>query len=335
MSLTLAHLWALLALPLPLLVIRLLPPAPVTEGATLHAPLLLDLVPIMQQQHQPPPLLRWLALLAWGLLVLAAARPQWVGEPIVLPVTGRDLMLAVDLSGSMSEQDMVVGVRVVDRLTAVKAVAGDFISQRSGDRIGLILFGSQAYLQAPLTFDRDTVRRLLFESVVGLAGNETAIGDAIGLAVKHLRAQSMSDQSVLILLTDGVNNAGMLTPERATELAAQAGIRVYTIAFGGEPRGPFAMGLGGHPIDEASLKAIADATGGRYFRARNLHELQTIYAAMDELEPLEADTRQLRPTTELFAWPLAAALFVSLVLAARAGNLFVGFFASQHQKTGS
>jgi Mg-chelatase subunit ChlD len=156
---------------------------------------------------------------------------------------GRDLMLAVDISGSMREEDMLIGNQVVDRLTAVKAVAGDFIERREGDRIGLILFGQQAYLQTPLTFDRATARTLLFESAVGLAGRETAIGDAIGLAVKRLRDAPAAER-VLVLLTDGANTAGSIAPLKAAELANEAGMRIHTIGVGGDPRSAFGLTMG-------------------------------------------------------------------------------------------
>ena len=262
--------------------------------------------------------LLWLALLAWLLLVLAAARPQWLGAPVPLPMAGRDLMLAVDISGSMTEEDMVIGGRVVDRLTAVKAVAGDFIERREGDRVGLILFGQQAYVQTPLTFDRTTARTLLFEAAVGLAGRDTAIGDAIGLALKRLRDQP-SEERVLVLLTDGTNTAGSIAPLKAAELAAAAGVRIYTIGVGADPRagfGAFGLSMGRNPIDEATLSAIAEQTGGRAFRARDVQELQAIYGLLDELEPVESDQQTFRPVGELFAWPLSLALLLSALVAA-------------------
>jgi Ca-activated chloride channel family protein len=254
-----------------------------------------------------------LAALAWALLVTAAARPQLVGEPIALPMQGRDLMLAVDISESMAEEDMVIANRAVDRLTAVKAVAGDFIERRAGDRVGLILFGTQAYQQAPLTFDRPTVRTLLFEAEVGLAGKATAIGDAIGLAVKRLRDDAATDR-VLILLTDGANTAGSIEPRKAAELAAKEGVRIYTIGVGSEPRGAFGLSMGGAQIDEPTLEAIAEATGGRFFRARDLRGLQAIYAALDELEPQVSDEQTYRPVEDLFQWPLGAALLFSALI---------------------
>lgn len=308
----LAWAWALAAAPLPLLLRYALPPAAPGAGAGLRLPFYAALT---SRRDRGPvggagrwPLL--LLVLAWLLLVLAAARPQWLGEPLPLPQAGRDLLLAVDISGSMLEEDMRIGNRIVDRLTAVKAVAGDFVERRAGDRIGLILFGSEAYLQAPLTFDRATVRTLLFEAQIGLAGRETAIGDAIGLAVKRLR-DAPNPERVLILLTDGANTAGSISPAKATELAAATGLRIHTIGFGAAPRGVFGLLRGGNEIDEETLAAIAGQTGGRYFRARDIDELLGIYATLDQLEPVEGVATTLRPVDELYAWPLGLALLAS------------------------
>ncbi len=164
---------------------------------------------------------------------MAAARPQSVGETVHLPVTGRSIMLAVDLSGSMQTPDMRSGSHAVSRLAAVKAVAGEFIKHRAGDRLGLILFGDEAYLQVPLTLDRNTVRTLLDEAQIGLAGQQTAIGDAIGLAIKRLRDEPIKNR-VLILLTDGASNAGNVDPLKAADLAAREGVRIYTIGVGAD-----------------------------------------------------------------------------------------------------
>ncbi len=272
---------------------------------------------------------RWrllLASIAWLLLVCAAARPQLIGEPLALPVSGRDLLLAVDISGSMETADMQLGRQVTDRLTAVKAVAGEFIERREGDRLGLILFGEQAYLQTPLTFDRQTVRTLLNEAAIGLAGKSTAIGDAIGLAVKRLRKQPQEDR-VLILLTDGANTAGSVEPLKAADLAAAEGLRIHTIGVGAESR--LVRGLLGSrqvsntELDEATLTAIAEKTGGRYFRARDIAGLEAIYQLLDELEPVSQEAEVYRPVRELYAWPLAGALLLSVLLALAAGGLAI------------
>ena len=262
--------WALAALPLPLLAHYLLPAARSTPGRALRLPFYAELTGLTGRTGSAA---RWrlpVAALAWLLLVLAAAQPQWLGEPVQMPVAGRDLMLAVDVSGSMEQQDYRLGGRTANRLDVVKAVAGEFIARRTGDRLGLVLFGSRAYLQTPLTYDRDTVHTMLREAVIGLAGRETAIGDAIALAVKRLREQPQ-DNRVLVLLTDGANTAGSIAPLDAAQLAAQAGVRVYTIGIGGGPvgaRSPFGMLLQrGADLDPETLRTIARSTGARYFQA--------------------------------------------------------------------
>ncbi len=316
--------WVFVLLPLPWLIRRLLPAAKQADGASLYIPFaddyrLHDNKKAAPQQHRKKRQWRivW-ASLAWCLLLLATARPAWIADPINLPLKGRDLMLAVDLSGSMQIQDFTLNGRAVDRLTATKAVADTFIRQREGDRIGLILFGSQAYVQSPLTFDRKTVNTLLQESAIGLAGKETAIGDAIGLAVKRLKKQSGS-QKVLILLTDGVNTAGQLKPRDTAALAADSGIRIYTIGIGADSMvvPSFFGNRQVNPsadLDEKTLTAIAEATGGQYFRARDSNALQKIYSRIDALEPTERDQRVFRPIHALYVWPLAFAMLIALVL---------------------
>ncbi|MCD7097610.1 VWA domain-containing protein [Stenotrophomonas sp. MMGLT7] len=254
--------------------------------------------------------------LAWACLCAAAARPQQLGEAVMPPQQARQMMLAVDLSGSMSEPDMQLGGRVVDRLTAAKAVLADFLDRRAGDRVGLLVFGQRAYALTPLTGDRESVREQLRDSVVGLAGRETAVGDAIGLAVKRLREQP-EGQRVLILLTDGVNTAGVLEPLRAAELAKAEHVRVYTVAFGGSG-GYSLFGIpidagGEDQVDEDTLRRIARETGGRFFRARDTEQLAGIYAELDRLEPVQAAGPAVRPRIERYVWPLAAGLALALL----------------------
>lgn len=310
--------WLLLALPLPLLV-RWLAPAVRGGGPALRVPWGARLREIrVDGGHALRGRLPWLALLGWVLLCVAAARPQQLGPPTVPPQAGRDLMLAVDLSGSMADEDMTLGGRLVDRLTAAKAVLADFLDRREGDRVGLVVFGQRAYALAPMTRDLDSVRAQLAGSVVGLAGRETAIGDAIGLAVKRLSEQE-SGQRVLVLLTDGVNTAGVLDPLRAAELARAAGVRIHTIAFGGNRDAMSVFGFpvqlpgGGDDIDEATLRRIAGMTGGKSFRARDTAELAGIYAEIDRIEPVERDARPVRPLLERYPWPLGAALLCALL----------------------
>ncbi|QSX78634.1 vWA domain-containing protein [Agrilutibacter solisilvae] len=316
---------ALLALPLPLLLRWALPPARQSSPA-LRVPYGHRLDPVAQGASRgvrgagPG----WLAWLAWAALCLAAARPQVLGDPVQPPRVGRDLMLALDLSGSMSEIDMELGSRAVDRLTAAKAVIADFLSRRDGDRVALLVFGRRAYALTPLTLDRESVREQLDDSVVGLAGQETAIGDAIALAVKRLRSQP-AEQRVLILLTDGVNTAGILDPLKAAELARSEGVRVHTIAFGGEGSlSLFGFRLpmpgAGDEIDEATLQRVAELTGGKSFRARDTNELAGIYAQIDRMEPIRRPGKALRPRLERYPWPLGAAFVLALLAFAWRGR---------------
>jgi Ca-activated chloride channel family protein len=311
--------WMLAALPLPILVRRWLAPATPRLGRALRLPFYHELAGVEAGGNGH--MMRWrqvLAWLAWSLLVLAVARPQWLGEPVQLPIAGRDLMLAVDVSGSMEQEDYRLSGHTATRLDVVKVVAGRFIERRAGDRLGLVLFGSRAYLQTPLTYDRDSVRAMLQEAVIGLAGRETAIGDAIALAVKRLRRQP-EDNRILILLTDGANTAGNIAPQDAARLAAQAGVRVYTIGIGGGPigvRSPFGMLLQqGSDLNPKTLQAIAEKTGGRYFQATDAAQLERVYEELNRLEPSIRDSRSLRPMRALYAWPAAAALLVSIGLA--------------------
>lgn len=316
--------WMFVLLFLPWLVRRFLPPATHVNQGILFAPF------INADQEKPTApanriplhsIRTWGLILCWLLLVTAAARPQWLGQETELPETGRNLILAVDVSGSMEIADL--GDGHANRLEVVKQVAGDFIRRREGDRIGLILFGSEAYLQTPLTFDHTTVASLLQDTVIGIAGHETAIGDAIGMAIKHLKyLRHSGEEAVLVLLTDGANNAGHVQPRKAAELAAQQKLRIYTIGVGGDPRqvqGFFGMRMvnPAADLDEETLRTIADLTGGQYFRATDKDTLETIYHRLDQLEPTLKGNRIVRPTDELFIWPLGSGLVMSFLLAWR------------------
>lgn len=317
--------WVFWLLPLPLLAHFLLPRAK-KEDAALKVPFFQQIKSVYQEESAlkiSRGLLNWLVLgLIWLLLISATARPQWIGEAVSIPASGRDLLLAVDISGSMETPDMVVENNQLPRILIVKYVVGEFVERRESDRLGLILFGSQAYLQAPLTFDRKTVNTLLQDAQIGFAGEQTAIGDAIGLAIKRLRDRPES-QRVLILLTDGANTAGEVQPRQAADLAKQAGIKIYTIGVGANEMtvnqgmlGMFSRKINpSAELDEDTLTYIAETTGGQYFRAHNPQELQKIYRVLDELEPIEQEQETLRPISALYYWPLAAAVLVSLLLA--------------------
>ena len=317
--------WPLLflAAPLPWLVYKLMARAP-RQDASLFVPFFENLTRL-QSDNENITSSRLLNLicctLIWLLVVLAATRPQWLGDPVELPSTGRDLMLAVDISGSMEAQDMVVGNRQVSRIDVVKAVVSDFVERREGDRLGLILFAAHAYVQAPLTFDRETVGTLLDEAEIGIIEESaTAIGDSIGLSVKHLRNRPENSR-VLVLLTDGVNNAGSVSPVQAGQLAETENIKIYTIGIGADQvvQRTFFGSRSVNPsaeLDEETLTQIAESTGGRYFRARDVNDLVEIYEELDRLETIEQDEQTYRPTKILFYWPLGAALLISFILAA-------------------
>ena len=318
--------WALALAPLPLIYRWLCKPAEVRMRA-LRAPLLANAAGASDSRATSTwrKSLRLLILgIIWLCTLLAIARPVWIGEPVSLPTSGRDILLAVDISGSMEREDMQLSGQTVNRLMAVKAVVGKFVAEREGDRLGLILFGEKAYLQTPLTFDRKTMQTLLYEAQLGFAGNGTAIGDAIGLSVKRLQ-QRPENHRVVILLTDGANNAGELEPLKAAELASRAKVKIYTIGVGAETQE--AWGLFGKRVtnpsadlDEKTLAAIADATGGQYFRARNPEELVAIYEELNRLEPIEQSAEMIRPIAALYHWPLALAFVLSLLLGLTSGS---------------
>ena len=315
--------WVALLLPLPWLLRRWLRPLP--PGQALHLPH--PGVALAAIERRPGRVAHgWWLGLAWLCLVVAAARPQWVGPPQAQQRSGRAMLLAVDLSGSMRTDDMQLAGQSVSRFEAVEAIASDFIARRAGDELGLVLFGSRAFLVTPLTYDLDAVRAQLQGAAVGLAGTETAIGDAIAVAVKRL-AGLPQQARVLVLLTDGVNNAGSIAPEQAAAAAKAAGVRIYTIGIGAtQMRVPDFFGMRlvnpSADLDEAMLTKIANDTGGRYFRATDTHELAQAYQAIDALEPMPQHGPALRPRRELFRWPLALAmLLLAGILLARAHGM--------------
>lgn len=308
--------WLLLALPLPLLVYWL--PAKVkSEAAPLRMPTIIQGITTSNVGNTNKKVSLILLVLIWTLLVVAATRPQWLGEAINIPTQGREMMIAVDLSGSMQVEDMSLNGRTVNRLDMLKVLLGDFIERRTGDRLGLILFGDDAYMQTPMTFDRKTVQQMLDETVLGLVGKQTAIGDAIALAVKRFDEKKQSNR-VLLLLTDGQNTAGKITPEQALELAVAKNITIYSIGIGADVM--IQQSLFGtrrvnpsSELDETSLKRLADETNGHYFRARSSEDLAQIYQLLDQLEPVEQEQKQMRPLTALFYWPLSLVLLICFI----------------------
>lgn len=311
---TFAWPWLLLLLPLPLLVYWLPKKRNNRTSAALVIPQLLSNISanITIQTNKKSPLI--ILALCWSLTVLALSQPEWLGDAIDIPTEGREMMIAVDLSGSMQIEDMSLNGSAVNRLDMLKVVLGDFIERRVGDRLGLILFADDAYMQTPMTFDRKTVKQMLDESVLGLVGRKTAIGDAIALAVKRFDAKEESNK-ILLLLTDGQNTAGKITPEQALELAVARDITIYTIGIGAEVM--LQKSLFGtrrvnpsSELDERTLTKLAQQTGGKYFRAKDTQGMQLIYSLLDQLEPVEQDQQQMRPLTALFYWPLSLAFLL-------------------------
>lgn len=299
---------AMLALlPLPWLIYRFLP-ALKTDSAALYMPGL-NSGAFTQNSETSPNTSRVslvLLIMMWLLLIIAAAKPMRIGDPIELPASGRDLLLAVDISGSMEHQDMAHQGRFIARIASVKQVLSEFLTQRQGDRVGLILYGSGAYIQAPLTFDLKTVHQLLLEAEIGFAGDGTSIGDAIGLGIKRL-ANNPADSRVLILLTDGKNSAGALDPIEAAKFAKTENVKIYTVGIG-HPRSRR------YPIDEITLQKIAALADGEYFRARDQKELAAIYQTIDKLETLEQEAETFRPQQSLFHWPISIMLGLLFLL---------------------
>ncbi|RLV60356.1 VWA domain-containing protein [Parashewanella curva] len=304
--------WIWLLFPLPLLFKRI---KQKQQGGHLKLPATGKLTGVQQQKASTKKYGYWLL---WLLFLTAICRPQWFGDPIDLPSKGRDLMVAVDLSGSMQIEDMVLNNQTVDRFTMIRHVVSDFIQRRKGDRIGLILFADHAYLQAPLTLDRRSVSQFLKEAQIGLVGKQTAIGEAIGLAVKRFDKVKESNR-ILILLTDGSNNAGVLDPQQAADIAAKQGITIYTIGVGAdilEQRTLFGRQRvnPSMDLDINALKAISNKTHGKFFRARNTEELEKIYHEIDKLEPIARDQQTYRPRSELFYYPLALMLLLHVFM---------------------
>ncbi|NPA72458.1 MAG: VWA domain-containing protein [Gammaproteobacteria bacterium] len=313
--------WVIAFLPLPWIVRRVVRAVP-QKQTPLLAPQIINRIEHELAQEQlvnaapsassiPP-----LFVLLWLLILLAAARPIWYLTPTPFQVSGKEMMLAVDLSGSMQKQDMYLNGQDVNRLVAVKSVVSNFIQQRQGDRIGLVVFGTQAFLQSPLTYDLNTVNSLLNETEISMAGNNTAIGDAIGLTLKHLQ-KSNAKNAVLILLTDGSNTAGKVNPVEAAKRAEQMGLKIYTVGVG---RVSSRTGLdiflsGKSDMDIDTLKLIADITHGQFFQANDTQQLSRIYQFINQLESTDHTVHSYRLHSELYFWPLGAAFLLSLGLA--------------------
>jgi Ca-activated chloride channel family protein len=306
--------WLFLLLPLPLLAWWWLPPYRARQ-ASVQVPFFDRLAAATGQTPQRGAVVlrrravqMIVATMIWTLLVAALARPQWVGDPLTREVSARDLILAIDISGSMDQRDFrTPDGTAITRLEGVKRVIKEFIARRHGDRVALILFGTKAYVQVPFTQDLQTAQQLLEQTQVGMAGQQTAIGDTIGLAIKTFAA-STTKQKLLILLTDGNDTASRVPPEHAADIARQNGVVVYTIGVGD----PSASGE--NRVDLGVLQAVASTTGGHFFRAEDGAQLQAIYADIDRLAPAKLETLSWRPKLPLFQWPLGAAVTLALLL---------------------
>ena len=308
--------WWLALLPLPFVLQRILPPR-VDERDAVYAPFVERLAEALGLQSEGGVhvlgrrLLQWLGLaLGWGSVLLALARPQWVGEPETRTVATRDLLLAVDLSGSMEAEDFTdASGAKVDRLTAVKGVLDDFLARREGDRVGLVVFGTAAFLQAPFTEDLDACRLLLDETQVRMAGPRTALGDALGLSLALFEESELEERTV-ILLTDGNDTGSRVPPEKAAAIAADRGVQVHVVAVGDPTT------VGEDRLDERALREIARLTGGTYAHAADRDALEGVYADLDALDTREVETRSHRPRRELYIWPLGFFVVMSALLVA-------------------
>ena len=307
----------LLALPLPWLIWRFLPPHRETVQA-FRIPFFRQIAQATNQEPRPGSVVlsrsrlqMGTAIATWGLLIVALAGPERVGAPIEITKSARDMVLAIDISGSMNEVDFqsAEGERL-QRLAAVQNVVSDFVAEREGDRVALIVFGSQAYLQAPLTEDLQTISTLIDQTAVGMAGPHTALGDAIGLAIRTFEASEIQER-VLIVLSDGADTGSLMSPINAAEIARQENVQIYTIAVG-DPEGE-----GENRVDLATLDEIARRSGGEAFFAGDVNALAEVYARIDELNPRDVETLSYRPRRSLAYVPMGlAALLATLAVLA-------------------
>jgi len=312
--LELAYPWALLALPLPLLVWWLAPPHREVVSA-LRIPFFAQTLEAVGANPQSGAMIvrrRWLqrivTALVWCLLVLGLTKPQLIGEPIVRTEASRDVMLAIDLSGSMDYKDFPDADGTMSRrLDGVQRVVDEFVAARSEDRIGLIVFGDSAYLQLPFTRDLKSARTLVELMDVGMAGPRTAIGDAIGLSIKSFENSEL-DKKLLILLTDGNDTASKMTPINAAAIAAENDIVIYTIGVGDE------QATGEDRVDFAALQSVADRTGGAFFNATDEASLAEVYARIDELAVADVKTTEWRPRESLMHWPVGVVLLLAFMM---------------------
>ena len=312
--LTFSYLWIFILLPLPLVLRKLSKPYQ-EERPAVQTPFFDELVELSGQEPgsgsivRKQPLLRQIITgLCWLLLVAGVARPQWIEQPLIKEIPTRDLLLAVDLSGSMNTEDFTSkdGKRI-NRLAAVKEVLDGFLESRKGDRVGLIFFGTAPFIQAPFTEDLQLCRELLTEAQVGMAGPKTAFGDTIGLAINMFKESTVKDK-LLIVLTDGNDTASKVEPVKAAEIASDNNIVIYSVAVG-DPES-----VGEEKLDEKTLQNVAKITDGSFFRADDREELEEIYDKIDSLSTHEIETMSYRPRIDMYYWPLGVAVFFSLLM---------------------
>lgn len=322
--------WVLVLIPLPILLWFLLPETKVKVLAALEVPFFDAMKHILQKQQKITLAQTNLVLpfLLFVLLILALTGPRWIGEPLPVEREGYNIMMALDLSGSMEVTDMVLNGHPVSRLAVVKRAAEQFVEQRKGDHIGLILFGTQAYLQTPLTYDRHSVLARIDDASVGLAGKTTSIGDAVGLAVKRLQAVPKPGR-VIILLTDGANNSGIVEPLKAAEIAKSEGIKIYTIGLGAEADPSALMGDNFFDtnmtadLDEETLKEMANLTDGQYFRATDPDSLHAIYQKINQLERIKQAQATIRPQKEYYPYLLLGSLILGIFWLVLGSKVFI------------
>lgn len=309
---SLADPWALLLLPLPFLAIRFLAPHRGGAGA-MRVPDSIAAWLGKGEDGQIPGaaiLRRILPALIWVLLVTALAGPQKLSTAEALPASSRDIMLVLDLSGSMEREDFAINGETATRLEVVKQVAADLVRSRAGDRVGLVVFAEEAFVAAPLNHDTEAVARTIETEAIGVAGRSTAISDGLGLALRRLDS-SPAASKVVVLLSDGINNAGSVLPEDAGELARELGVRVHSIAFG--PRDEQDGGDMRTVVDAATLRKVAENSGGEFFRVRNTEEMISVGDAIDRLEGSPTTALPVDIQDAFWTWPAGAAL-VLLVL---------------------
>ena len=317
---TMAYPWVLLFIFLPFVLRVILPKSKKNKNTSINIPYLSSLKKDLDTSPKTSFLLKrsilfYVIIFIWCLLVFSGSGIQWLGKPVYIQQSGRDLITAVDISGSMKTPDMILNGQPITRINLVKKIVSNFIAQRYGDRVGLILFGSKPYLQTPLTFDLDTVKQMLDDATVGIAGMQTAIGDAIGLSIKQLMKYP-NQSKALILLTDGANNTGSIDPTLASQLTKDEKIKIYVIGLGANKLTvPTFWGQRtvnpSSDLDISGLKKIAETTGGKFFRAENSKDLKDIYTYINKLEPVKSDKLLVRAITPLYPWLLGLALLIS------------------------